>query len=411
MEVKAVVTFAGARDGYQLPLALREADLLEALVTDMYWPRDRAWFCTSFGKVIPDRLLRARFCDGLESTKVQVPRRACVISGFQQVAPKLALNRYTDKSLSRKSRSLAMKKGAAMFCCSYYAFEAFKDRPSCPPFRFLFQLHPHPKTVRTILVEELDRIPMAKSSLSAEPELSLPQRYFQALCSEPHLANGWVVASTFTAKSLIEQGIPCEKIHVVPYGVDDRAFQKRSCPPASCKPFTIIFVGSLVQRKGLSYLLEAVRLLNSHKIRVVLCGRGVSDRFLINQYSDLNIEVCVGLDREQLVRRIHDADILVLPSLAEGFGHVILEAMSCGVPVVATPHTCAPDVIKDGVNGFLVPIRDPEAIAVKLSWGIDNRKELAAIGESAAYQARSFTWQRFRIRARAAYKAMLASAS
>lgn len=405
-----MVAFAGARDGYQLPLALSEADLLEALVTDMYWPSDKRWFNTSLGKVIPAHFVRSRFCTGLDSGNVRVSAGAWALSVFGKVAPRLGLNLYGDRILSRKAKLISLRKAAAMFCCSYYAYEAFRQVDERPRHRFLFQLHPHPKSVHNILVEEMKRTRVGEFSLKAEPDVALPKKNFDELSSEPHLANGWVVASTFTAQTLSEHGIPSEQIHVVPYGVDGGAFEERLRPPPIDKPFTIIFVGSLVQRKGLSYLLDAVRIISSRTVRVILCGRGILDRGLIESYSDLNIEVNVGLGRVELVRQIHEADVFVLPSLAEGFGHVVLEALACGVPVIATPHTCAPDVIADGVHGFVVPIRDPEAIAERLSWGVDNRAELAAMGEAAAAQARRFTWERFRVGVRKAYKEMLACA-
>src|SRR5207244_1480171 len=97
------------------------------------------------------------------------------------------------------------------------------------------------------------------------------------------------------------------------------------------------------------------------------------------------------------------SDVLVLPSLAEGFGHVVLEAMSCGLPVITTRHTCGPDVLTDTLEGFLVPIRDPDAIGSRLSWGIDHREDLAAMGVAAARKARQFTWERFRARVASAY--------
>jgi glycosyltransferase involved in cell wall biosynthesis len=409
-KIKAVVAFAGARDGYQLPLALSEAGLLEALVTDMYWPVDKSWFRASVGRAVPPRILRARFCEGLDSRTVRVSGLGWAMSVCGSVAPQLGLNRYGDKSLSRKARAIALHKAAALFCCSYYAFEAFSGNGERPRHRFLFQLHPHPKTVRDILGEEIERTPIAKLSLAAEPDLSLPERDFQALCGEPQLANGWVVASSYTRETLSANGIPADQINVAPYGVDGNAFAERSQMPSPQAPFTVVFVGSLIQRKGLSYLLDAIRLLTTRALRVMLCGRGLVDRRLIEQYPDLNLEIHIGLSQAELVRKIHQADVFVMPSLAEGFGHVILEAMSCGVPVIATPHTCAPDVMTDGSHGFIVPIRNAETIAEKLAWGIDNRRELAVMGQGAAAQARRFTWERFRISVRESYGAMLAAA-
>lgn len=406
---KAVVVLAGARDHYQLPLALQEGKSLHTLVTDMYWPADRKWLSLSLNSFLPEDKVAARFCSGLDSRRVRVSAGALCASAIMKATKTARLNRYKDKILSKEAKRIALRNQAPLFCYSYYASEAFKPSGEVPRHRFLFQLHPHPKAVRGILLEEMNRVPQAKSSLIMEHELSLREQDFNELASEPNRANGWVAASSYTARTLSDQGIAEDQIHVVPYGVDASTFTRRLRPPSATMPFTIVCVGSLIQRKGLSYLLDAVRLLGSRRIRVLLCGRGVVDRPLIHQYSDLNLELNLGLSRNDLVRQIHNADVFVLPSLAEGFAHVILEAMSCGLPIIATDHTCAPDVIMEGEQGFIVPIRDPKAIAEKLAWGIDHRSDLASMGEAAATHARLFTWERFRAGIRAAYKQMLAS--
>ncbi len=168
-------------------------------------------------------------------------------------------------------------------------------------------------------------------------------------------------------------------------------------------------MGSLIQRKGFSYLLDAVSVLQSPNIRVLLCGRRLIDKTLINSYPDLDLTVKIGLTTQNLISEIHKSDVFVLPSLAEGFAHVILETMSCGLPVIATNHTCAPDVMRDHIDGFIVPIRNAEAIAEKLAWCMDNRADLAGMGEQAAGQARLFTWERLRFGMREAYRQMLTS--
>ena len=403
---KAVVAFAGARDHYQLPLALSEANLLEAFVTELYWPADRRIFRRGIGKILPDSVINARFKTGIPSRRVSVPARAFIAATAMQARPQLQLNAAKDAALSERSRQIAARTGAAIFTYSYYAFEAFREGENRPPFRFLFQVHPHPQSIREILREELERTPHGSFSLQAEHELSWPAQHFERLSQEPQLANGWVVASSYTAQTLADNGIPREQIHVVPYGVDTSAFTKRQHHPDQNKPFRIVFIGSLIQRKGLSYLLDAVKQLNSRHIEVILCGRGTVDHDLIKHYSEINIEVKIGLPRDELVKLIHTCDVFVLPSLIEGFAHVIVEAMACGLPIITTDHTCGPDVITEGKHGFIVPIRDANAIAEKLQWGIDNREELAQMGDNAAAQAQLFTWERFRAGVRESYEQM-----
>ena len=89
-------------------------------------------------------------------------------------------------------------------------------------------------------------------------------------------------------------------------------------------------------------------------------------------------------------------DVLVLPSLFEGFGLVILEGMSRGLPVIATPHTAGPDVIDDGVDGFIVPIRSAEAIAEKLELLRREPARLAAMREAARRKSMTLTWETYR---------------
>jgi glycosyltransferase involved in cell wall biosynthesis len=408
---RAVVVLAGARDHYQLPLALNESDLLHTLVTDLYLPAQGRWFSFAIEALLPRALISTRFCSGLDSKRVRTSKSAFITFGLMKAAPKIRFNRIKDRALSRKARLIALRNNAPLFSYSYYASESFKPAGEIPKRRFLFQLHPHPRTVREILQDEISRAPNAKQSLRMEHELSLIESDFEELADEPHLANGWVVASSYTARTLSDHRIPSHRIHVVPYGVDGGDFAERTHPPDPRRPFTVAYVGSLVQRKGLSYLLDALRRLKTRHVRLVLCGRGFVDQQLLRQYSDLNLkmEVNIGLSRQELVRRMHEADVVVLPSLAEGFAHVILEAMSCGLPVIATTHTCAPDVMIDGKQGFIVPIRDSEKIVERLAWAMDHRAELASMGEAAALQARLFTWERFRSGVREAYRKMVAS--
>lgn len=406
---KAVVTFAGSRDYYQLPLAMSEGKLLQSFVTDMYWPADRKSFSNSFGRVLPQSTIDARFCSVIPSCRTNVPIKALAIAASMHAFPKLALNAHKDAILSERARQIAERTHSALFCYSYYASEAFREGENRLPHRFLFQVHPHPQSIRELLLEEVELTPQGAFSLRAEHELSWPDKHFERLCREPGLANGWVVASSYTAKTLAANGISREQIHVVPYGVDTSAFVKRQRPPSSDEPFRIIFIGSLIQRKGLSYLLEAARLLKKRDVKIFLCGRGVVDNDLINHYSDLDIEVKIGLQRDELVQLIHKCDVFVLPSLVEGFAHVIVEAMACGLPVITTDHTCGPDIITEEDHGFIVPIRDARAIAQKLEWGIENREELAFMGDKAASQAALFTWEKFRAGIRDSYTQMLSA--
>ena len=88
--------------------------------------------------------------------------------------------------------------------------------------------------------------------------------------------------------------------------------------------------------------------------------------------------------------------VLAFPSLCEGFGLVITEAMAHGLPVITTPNTVGRDLIEHGRNGFLVPIRDPDALAQTMAWCLDHRGELERVGREAARAAAAWQWDDYR---------------
>jgi alpha-maltose-1-phosphate synthase len=98
----------------------------------------------------------------------------------------------------------------------------------------------------------------------------------------------------------------------------------------------------------------------------------------------------------EVLQLMREHDVLVFPSLFEGFGLVILEAMAQGTVVIATPHTAAPDLIEDGRDGFIVPIRSSGAIATRLTALAEDRDLLAQMSEAARQKAAKCTWDEYR---------------
>ncbi len=405
---KAVVTHAGRRDSYQLALALDEGQLLESLITDFYW---NPAIYSVLKTVLPHRGVPERICRDLDPRRVHLAPKAVLADVAMKLIRGKDWHGYKDAALGDAARRQAIETHSALFSYSYYAHSAFRRADTELEYRFLFQLHPHPKSVQEVLAEEMERTPLARASLLMEAEMSLPPQAFELMAEEAQLANGWVAASRYTAQTLAAHGVPEGKIHVVPYGVSLTQFPPRVRPPAQDEPFTVIYVGSLIQRKGLSYLLDAVRALQKTgaKVRLILRGRGGVDRNLLAHYSDIDFDLKLSVPLSELVRDLHRSDVFVLPSLTEGFAQVILEAMACGLPVITTANTCAPDVITDGMQGFILPIRDSGAITEKLVWGMEHRDALAEMGRQAAERAGFFSLERFRSGVRDAYRAMIES--
>ena len=209
---------------------------------------------------------------------------------------------------------------------------------------------------------------------------------------ELRLATRVIVASTFTKQTLAES--PCTaRIDIVPYGAPPSLPGELTKPSGKIK---VLFAGSLGQRKGLSYLLAAVEKLKT-AADLTLLGRKVADcaplETAVQKYRWLP-----SLPHADMLREMKSHDVLVLPSLFEGFGLVILEAMAQGTPVIATDHTAGPDVIENGVNGFIVPIRSIDAIAEKLELLAINSELLMSMKQAAQLKAQSLGWAGYRER-------------
>jgi len=403
----AVVALAGARDRHQLPLALYERGLLATLVTDLFWPTRHRLANGLLGAVLDEQKLAKRACAGLDPAAVRLSLPALAAFAGMACWPRAQrLNAYKGRAIGALTRRLALRADVAALCYSSYAYEVFRDTRARPAHRILFALQADPRTRRALMREEMERVPVAAPSLRTEHEFSLSAREFEHLASEPHLSTGILASSTYAASTLIAHGVARDRIRVVPYGVDTTMFPERTRPPERRKPFRIAFVGRMTQSKGLIDLLDAARQLHSRIVEVQIFAHSHTGHDLCRPYNDLRLQLNVGLSGRALATALHGCDVLVLPSLAEGFGHVVLEGMSCGLPVITTTNTCGPDVIAKGVEGFIVPIRDPDAIASRLSWAIDHRDDLAAMGAAAARKARQFTWERFRARVANAYLAL-----
>lgn len=182
----------------------------------------------------------------------------------------------------------------------------------------------------------------------------------------------WVMApSCFVEDSFLQNGFSAEQIARIPYATDLNVFQAAKTRAAD-RPFTVINTGGLSLRKGTPYLLEALRILKRQvpELRILLT-RQVSDsiRPILAQYKDLTIEWSTTLPQQQLAKRLQSADLFILPSLEEGMARTALEAMACGLPVILTPNTGSCDLVEEGINGSIVPIRSAEAIVEKaLFW-------------------------------------------
>jgi glycosyltransferase involved in cell wall biosynthesis len=250
-------------------------------------------------------------------------------------------------------------------------------------------MQPHPASVRKALTS--DKF-MQEFDDEIPDERSWPSRVFMTYAREPLLADLCIAPSSYTRQTLIENGVQSNRIAVVPYGVDLEFF----IPTQKIQDrFTVVFVGQLVRQKGLHYLLEAWRRLKlpNAELRIV-GGQGSTTKWLREYSSDATF---LGtLAKDALRTEYRRADLLCLPSLSDGFGLVVLEALACGTPVLATNTCGASDLIRDSANGFVIPPADLATVMERLEWAARNRPLLREMRSEARKTAELYPWSRFR---------------
>lgn len=213
------------------------------------------------------------------------------------------------------------------------------------------------------------------------------------------IADQVITVSNYSANDISKRGVDKDKISIVPNGVDLKTYY----PGPSSKEFdqwdtVLLYVGPLMERKGLKYLIRAMPdILNKHpNTGLLLVGSG--ERGPLVQLAE-NIGVKENIQFEgfvsegELPEYYRSADVFVLPSLLEGFGMVLVEAMASGVPVVASNATSLPEVV--GQAGITVPKKESDSLYEAITELLDDssmRRSLANQAEKRVQE--NFTWER-----------------
>ncbi|MEL7357720.1 MAG: glycosyltransferase family 4 protein [Cyanobacteria bacterium J06560_6] len=245
------------------------------------------------------------------------------------------------------------------------------------------------KTAQAIQSEEANNFPEFAAALQATRE---PAWKLAGKDAEVNLADHIFVPSSFVRQSLLDADIPSEKISVIPFGAPIEYFNHY---PKESKHFKALFVGRIGPRKGVHYLLQAWQSLRLPNAELMMVGINEFPDAWIAQYQD-HFTYIPSVPHASLNQYYSNASVLVLPSLVEGLALVQLEAMSCGIPIITTPNAGGNDIITNGVEGFIIPIRDIDALQEKLEWCYENPQALAEMGKAARKKAEQLTWERYR---------------
>jgi len=200
------------------------------------------------------------------------------------------------------------------------------------------------------------------------------------------------IPSSFVKRTFLEYGIPEEKLLVNPYGVDLEQFKQEK---KEDNIFRIIYAGGLTFHKGSHYLLQAFSELNLPNSE--LCHLGtIKDEMkpFVEKYNNPKIKYLGHKPQDELYKYYSQGSVFIFPSLLDGFGLVLLQAMACGLPIVCTTNTGGEDLItKDGEEGFVIPIKSVEAIKEKILYLYQNKDICKEMGQKAKKRVEeNFTW-------------------
>lgn len=211
---------------------------------------------------------------------------------------------------------------------------------------------------------------------------------------EYNLADYILVPSEFVKRSFLEKGFDNKKILKVPFGFNQLNIQKNKLEKNVNSSFTILFVGSISVRKGVRYLINAFEKLQMANKKLIIVGPRAKTTGIADLKISKEIVFTGVLKGEALDAAYKNADVFCLPTLEEGMALVQGEALSYGLPIITTTNSGGDDLIEDGVEGFLVPIRDADAIHDKLELLSENTNVLTTMKLAAQKRATSLNgWE------------------
>ena len=244
----------------------------------------------------------------------------------------------------------------------------------------------HAVTQRDLLIEEYETYGESTDAL----QRSFSQKRMERELLEYELADYIEVPSEFTRRSFIEQGVSSTKLIKGFLGVDLKLFREL---PKQDKVFRVIYTGQMSLQKGVHYLLRAFAELNLPNAELWLFGSSREEMVPFFEKYDGHFQHFGPVPQQELHKYYASGSVFAICSIQEGMAQVQPQAMACALPVICTSNTGGEDIITDGVEGFVIPIRDVEAIKEKIQFLYDNPEICYEMGQAAKRKVQEgLTW-------------------
>ena len=396
-DLRVAVAMMGARRHYAIPRILQKAGLLERFFTDLN--SDTAWL-RYVDALLPKAVRGNGLTRLLDRQPPDIPRNK--VYSFPWFGLYRTLRSRSARSPSQRLHAyLQWNRDFGQRVCSHWAdnatavyvfnsagLEILEHAKHRNAKGFLDQTAAPWAVEETLLAEERERWP------DWEFEGTRPSDWNPLAARERKewdLADAIICGSDYVKESIRSAGGPVDKCVVVPYGVDTGALTARVREPKD-GALQVLFVGTLQLRKGIQYLMEAARLLKGKRVIIRAVGAPRVSPKAVKQIRE-TIDLVNAVPRSMLQTQYNWADVLVAPSISEGSANVCYEALASGLPVITT--TNAGSVVRDGVEGFVIPIRSAEALADRIDQLASSRNRVSDFSRNAIRRAADFTWQQY----------------
>jgi glycosyltransferase involved in cell wall biosynthesis len=393
--MKFIVAQIGARRGYAVPAILENAGMLERLYTDITGDigLGRFFSSTAFLPFIGKsarRLAGRRLPENIRAKTTTFPlislihglRRAFIKHNpAATVSESVRFSNALGRAMTRRGFDNATHIYSMLSECGPL-FVAAKQR-ALPVVSEVYI----PLSTERILAEERKRFPDWEPDV---PDFSAIRREFGVDNLILKVSDYFVCSSEMVREDLIANwGVQRQCTALVPYGMHPGWLDAEPKPVHG----RILFAGTAELRKGIHYFAMAAEKLAACGLRYEFRVAGNVQRSIANRKECRHLTFLGRVPRAAMAREFAAADVFVLPSLAEASAEVTYEALACGIPIVTTWETGS--IVRDGLEGRIVPSRDPEALANAIAEIVEDRRKRESMAASARERARDFTWERY----------------
>ncbi|MCQ2203684.1 MAG: glycosyltransferase family 4 protein [Bacteroidales bacterium] len=296
---------------------------------------------------------------------------------------------YIDKKTA-KHLSTHYKDVNAVYCCEDIANETFKEAKKHGVKCLFEEPIGYWREMRRMLGEEVEKHPdWAVTMVGFEDSCAKLKRKDEELA----MADLIFVASSFTKKTLDSYPGQLSNIEVIPYGFPP-VNNERIYLPLEKRKLKLLYVGGLTQRKGIAYVFDSIKGLED-KVELTVIGSGKIDECSLLKEELSKVNYLGTKSHDEVLSIMAQSDILLFPSLFEGFGLVVSEAMSQGTPAIVTDRTCGPDIITNEVDGWIVEAGSSAPIKRIIESVLRNPSCLKSLGESARVTAAKRPWDKY----------------